>query len=208
MKNTISFIEVKEIKDDVIVLKNGGLRAILMVSGVNFFLLAEREQKILIEQFSNFLNSLEFPLQILVMSRKVNLETYFKNLQERLAQEKEPLIKLQLEDYIEFLNSFLETHAVMRKLFFIVIPFDPLVPEKITGLKTIFRKPQEEERKSYQELLTQLETRVLYVKEALNGMGLNTVRLTTGELTQLLYENYNPSLQFGVAPEIIKSLKK
>jgi hypothetical protein len=116
-------------------------------------------------------------------------------LKEKLEQETEPLIKIQLEEYIKFIQDYIETHKIMKKLFYIVIPYETEVI-KIGGL---FKREYKKEEEFYQQL-EQLETRVIYVTEKLSALGLQPIRLKTPELIQLFYELYNPNPRWGMAP--------
>lgn len=208
VKTTASLIQVKDIKNDALILEDGSLRAILAVPGINFTLLSEQEKEAVVGAFKEFLDGLDFNLQILVVSRYAYIEGYLNYLKERLEVEDEPLIKLQLEEYIKFIQSYVETHKIMKKIFYIVVPYEGEVIEiKKFGKKT---KIKEEE---FYTKLEQLETRVIYITEKLSAIGLQPIRLNNYELLQLLYEMYNPSLRWGLAPiklfeELIESLEE
>src|SRR3989344_9693410 len=123
---TQQFIDVRRIKNGVLNLKNGGLRQILMVSGVNFDLKSEEEQEAITYSYQNFLNSLNFSVQIFIHSRKINIEGYIENLGKLESQETNPLLKTQIAEYGEFIKSFTAENAIMNKTFFMVVPFDPV----------------------------------------------------------------------------------
>lgn len=201
-KPTYYLIKVKEIKDNLIILENGGLRAILAVPGTNLELMNESDQNLFLNQFKSLLDGLDFPLQIFVYSRYENLDGYLKILQTRFEEEKDELIRFQLEEYIKFLEDYLENHKVMRKMFFIVVPYDP--PSAEVPLPLAQKLP---ESQSYEEMSFQLETRVNYVAQILANMGLMPIRLNNLELLELLFENYNPNLRYGEIPkQIIEKL--
>src|SRR3989304_2900511 len=101
-------VKIEEINEDVLVLKDGSIRAVLMVSGINFDLMSEKEQESLAARFQDFLNSLDFTLQIVVHSRNMNIEGYLAGIEERKAKEKDPLLRFQTENYIAFIKSFSE----------------------------------------------------------------------------------------------------
>lgn len=208
VKTTSSLIQVKDIKNDTLIMEDGSLRAILAVPGINFSLLSETEKEAIIGVFKEFLDGLDFNLQILVVSRYAYIEGYLNFLKQRLEVEDELLIKLQLEEYIKFIQSYVETHKIMKKIFYIIIPYEAEVIEiKKFGKKT---KVKEEE---FYIKLEQLETRVIYITEKLSSIGLQPIRLNNYELLQLLYEMYNPNLRWGLAPiklfeELINSLEE
>ncbi len=197
---TFSLIKVEDVKNNVYVLENGGLRAVLSVSGINFPLLSEGEQESLIGQFKGFLDGLDFSIEILIVSRLENINNYLKLLHLRLEEENNPLIKFQLEEYISFLEDYLENHKIMKKLFYIIVPYDP-VEINLPLLSKITKKEQQTETESFQEKLNQLEIRVNYVYESISNLGLSVSRLIDQELIELLFELYNPNLKWGQIPK-------
>jgi hypothetical protein len=189
---TFSLIKVKDVKNDCYILENGGLRAVLEVSGIHFSLLSEEEQEILIGQFKSFLDGLDFSVEILVLSRLENINDYLKVLHLRLENETVPLIKFQLEEYIAFLEDYLQNHLVMKKIFYVVIPYDSV------SIKIGSSEKTDEDLKLK---LEQLDTRVNYVRESINSFGLNVKRLNNYELIELLFELYNPNLRWKQIPK-------
>ena len=195
---TQKFVEIKEIKDGVIILENGSLRCILMVSGINFELKSEDEQNIITYAYQNFLNTLDFSVQIVIHSRKLNIDNYLDKLAERQSTETNELLKNQISEYIEFIRSYVELNAVMAKNFFVVVPYDPIsVPE---GGKKIFdlfkfgsktKIPKVEE--SLEQKMIQLNQRTEQVINGLSQIGLRAVALNDEELIELFYNLYNPS---------------
>jgi len=119
---TQDIVDIKAIKDGVVYLKDGGMRKIVMVDGINFDLKSDDEQSIIISAYQNLLNALDFSIQISIHSRKLNIEGYLENLEERLASETNELLKIQLEEYLEFVKSFVKSNAIMAKNFFVVVP--------------------------------------------------------------------------------------
>lgn len=218
---TQQFIDIASIENDTVVLKSGSLRRLLMVSGTNFFLKSEEEQGIILYAFQGFLNSINFSVQIFIHSRKLNVEDYLKKLEEYEEQETNPLLKNQIQEYREFIRSFVSQNAIMQKTFFAVIPFDPIqIPKagtdiagKITGLfkskKTADKKtlPTAEELIN-KENLEQLNQRVDQAINGLNQIGLRAVPLNNEELIELFYNLYNPAAIEKRNLEIIKEEKK
>ncbi|MCL5258100.1 MAG: hypothetical protein M1505_02655 [Patescibacteria group bacterium] len=194
VKPTFNLIKVADVRDDTMILTNGSLRAVLMVPGINFYLLAEKEKELVIDQFKNLLNGIDFPLQILTVSRLANIENYLNYLKSVLENEKEPLIRLQLQEYIEFLAGYIENHKIMKKMFYLVVPYESNLD------MSKLRKNDSSKEERYEEKLEQLETRIVYLSEKLSIIGLQPIRLQTSELIQLLFETYNPSLRWGLAP--------
>ena len=122
-KPTQAFVPIKEIRDGVLILKNGGLRSVLLASSLNFALKSADEQQAIIYQFQNFLNSLNFSVQIYTQSRKLDIRPYIGLLEERLKEQMSDLMKMQTREYIEFIKSFTESTNIMTKSFFIIVPY-------------------------------------------------------------------------------------
>ncbi len=205
--NTQDLVSIKEIKNDTLILKDGSIRQIIMVGGVNFALKSEVEQNILTQGYQNFLNSINFPLQIVVHSRRVNIEKYLDELAQYQSAESSPLLKNQAEEYREFIRSFVKKNAIMEKSFFVTVPFSPIklpTPKNIDLPRLPFKflkpkvdpdkekKAQEESDQLFNENLVQLKQRVNQVLEGLTGIGLDATVLTTQQLIELFYNYYNP----------------
>jgi len=206
---TQQFIEIEAIKNGVIILKNTGLRQILMVSGINFDLKSEEEQGMLISLFQNFLNSLNFTVQILIHSRKLNIDAYLENLSVRESQESNELLKNQIAEYREFIRAFVAENAIMNKTYFVVVSYDPIkVPEggaavtqSLLGFlkKKGVAKPTErlgagvgEKEEELEHHIEQLAQRTNQVVAGLNQMDLRAVPLNNEEAVELFYNLYNP----------------
>lgn len=197
-KASQEFVPIKEIQDGIVVLKDGGLRAILMASSVNLSLKSEEEQTATIVQFQNFLNTLDFSLQICVQSRKFNITSYIALLEDRLHEQTEPLLKIQTEEYIKFIKDFTESTNIMTKHFFLVIPLQPVsgkgpgsgIADKILPVKNSVS--QEEKEKNFSEERSQIEQRVALVSEGLSRLGIRTVQLKTEDEVELFYRVFNP----------------
>lgn len=192
------FVQVKDIKEGVVLLKNGGLRKVILVDGLNFDLKSEDEQGIITFAYQNFLNSLDFPIQINIHSRKLNIEGYLERLSERQVKEENELFKTQIGEYREFIRSFIESNAVMTKSFFVVVPYDPInLPSpsksflpKFLGGETPAPAPTEEILPRNKE---QLHQRAEQVVSGLRQIGLRAVSLEDPELLELFYNFYNPT---------------
>src|SRR5258708_6936826 len=124
-KATQDFVPIKEVRDGVVILKDNSLRAILMTSSMNFALKSEDEQKAIILQFQNFLNTLEFTVQFFIQSRKLDIRPYLTMLEKQEKEQTSDLMKIQVNEYIQFIKTFTETVNVMTKTFFIVVPYSP-----------------------------------------------------------------------------------
>ena len=196
---TQQFVDIEEIKDGAVILKNGGLRRVLMVSGINFELKSEEEQNIIISAYQNFLNGLDFSVQIVIHSRKLNIESYLKKMEGRKELEANELLKNQISEYIEFIKSFVEMNAVMAKTFFTVVPYDavqiPKAGESIIASLKFWEKSKNAKKKDegFEQRINQLSQRTDQVINGLSQIGLRTVALNDEELIELFYNLYNPS---------------
>lgn len=191
------FIAISEIKNDVIFLKNGGLRKVLLVSGINTELKSEEEQNTVYFLFQNFLNSVDFPLQFVVHSRKLNVAGYLEYLESRRIAETNELLKSGIEEYAEFIKSFVQENAIMTKNFFVVVSYNPLISSTKTGivksLPLISRKADSSGiNLGENEHLSQLSQRTDQVIAGIHGIGLRAIALNSEELTELFFNLYNP----------------
>jgi len=190
------FVPLKDIRDGVLVLKNGSLRLVMMVSSLNFALKSIDEQTGILLQFQNFLNSLDFSCQIFIQSRELDIRPYLQILSERTDEQENELIRIQIREYVEFIKNFTSSISIMTKNFFVVIPYEiSQVQVKGTGVIGRFTKketssPTAEER--FEESKLQLEQRALIVEQGLASTGVRTARLGTEELIELFYKNFNP----------------
>ena len=193
------FLAVDSIREDVIVLKDGGLRVILMCSSFNFALKSTDEQDATIFQYQNFLNALDFPLQIVIQSRRINIEPYLETLAERAREEESELLRIQISEYIEFIKSFVAGTNIISKTFYVVVPFTPAILEKkglfakILSLLSAERNGAALDARAFEERKHQLWQRVDTVIEGLQRFGIRSVPLNTEELIELFYGLYNPT---------------
>lgn len=192
---TQQFVPVKEIRNGVIVLKDGGYRGVLICSSVNFGLKSADEQHAIILGFQNFLNTLDFSIQIVVNSRKMDMRPYLALLEEKAPVQKTELMKIQLHEYIEFVRSFTDQANIMTKSFYIVVPYSPHVSaaSTISFLKRESAAVKSASAKtSFEEDRAQLEQRLSLVVGGLSGTGVRAVPLGTEEVIELLYRSFNP----------------
>src|SRR3990172_8302804 len=122
--STQSFLDIYEIKDNTVVMKDGTLRSVLLVSSINFSLKSEEEQNAIIAVNVQFLNSLDHPMQIVIQSRKLDIDRYLDNLKDLEKQQVNELLKAQMADYRNYINELLEMAEIMTKRFYIVVPYD------------------------------------------------------------------------------------
>src|SRR3989344_4856470 len=146
-----SFVPVKESRSGVVVLKDGGYRSILMCSSVNFSLKSEDEQKAIVSGFQTFLNTLDFSVQIVAHSRKMDIRPYLALLSERAGGQKTELMKIQLREYMAFIRAFTEGTNIMTKTFYVVIPYAPNIGLAPSAVGLFTRVTQRGERKTSKE---------------------------------------------------------
>lgn len=197
--STQQYVEVDEIRDGVIVLKSGALRAVLLVSSLNFDLKSTEEQDAIISQYQAFLNSLDFPTQIVVSSRRFNISSYIDRLQDEEKQQQNELLRFQISEYKAFIKNLTEVSNIMSKYFYVVVPFSPAEDEKsgLTGkLFGIFRAKEAVDQGGnlFETYKSQLMQRVDHVAQALGATGVKATQLATEEVIELLFNSYNPSL--------------
>jgi len=191
-------IEIDDIRDGVIFLKDGGIRAVLMTSSVNFALKSVEEQDALIYHFREFLNSLDFPIQILIVSRKFNISGYLEILEQKQKEQENELMRIQASEYIDFIRGLTELANIVTESFYIVIPFAQVEAKQLTPLEKITiatgfkRSSTSDRKKTFEELKTQLWQRINYVLSGLEGFGLRAIVLNNEELIELFYHLYNP----------------
>ena len=194
---TQQFVEVQNIQQGILFLRNNGLRRVLMVSGINFDLKSEDEQGIITYAYQALLNTLDFSVQFIVHSRKLNIDGYLATLAERQAQESNELLKNQISEYTEFVRSFVELNAVMAKTFFAVVPYDPIaIPEggkKFFAMFGLVKAPTPSgDAQNTAQHVAQLQQRTDQVISGLQQIGLRAVALEDEELIELFYNLYNP----------------
>ncbi len=208
LSNTQDLVAIEEIHDNTVILKNGAMRQVLMVGGMNTALKSEEELNLITTSYQNFLNSLDFSLQIIVHSRKVNIEKYLSSLEERRRLEQSAILQSQISEYKEFIAGFVRENDIMEKTFLVVVPFSPsglagvasasgiakLFPffGSKSGAKEAKAKEGAEKEASFKESLGQLNQRVNQIVEGLRAIDLEAAVLGDEALIELFYNFYNP----------------
>lgn len=195
-------LRISEITNDTLILKNGGVRAVLETSSINFSLKSEPEQESIIQAYQSFLNTLDYPIQIVVQSKKLDLDNYLANLKEIGDKQENPLLKEQTLQYIDYVNRLLEYADIMDKSFYVVIPYESLASQKTNFftkfLQRIHLKETESDfrkrRKDFDQLKKGLDHRVNTALVGLENCGLKVKRLDTKELVSLFYKSNNPQV--------------
>lgn len=192
---TQQFVPVREIKNGTVILKDGTYRGILICSSINFGLKSADEQHAITLGFQNFLNTLDFSIQIVINSRRMDLRPYIALLDEKLPEQKSELMRIQLHEYIEFVRSFTDQANIMTKSFYIVVPYSPrMTAASATGFlrRETASAKSAAAASSFEEDRAQLEQRLALVAGGLAGTGVRAVPLGTEEVIELLYRSFNP----------------
>jgi len=197
--STQKYVDIEEIRDGIVVLKSGALRSILLVSSINFDLKSTEEQDAIVGQYQNFINSLDFPIQVVISSRKLNIKPYLEFLKDKGNQQTNELLRLQISEYINFVKNLTDVSNIMSKFFYIIVPFSPVENRKggiFTKISSIFNPRQAVMRKRelFETYENQLLQRVDHVIAGLSGTGVRITPLGTEEIIELLYNSYNPTI--------------
>lgn len=210
-KSTQSFLKLSEIKNDCVVMEDGGLRAILAVSSTNFDLKSQEEQNSIIFSYQRFLNSLEFPIQILMQSRKMEVGGYIEKLKKIAEKQTNELLRVQTLEYVEFISRLIENASIMNKNFYIVVPLgESIFPAAAGFFSRTFgngkAKETGERIANFEKAAEKLALRVNAVLANLNGAGVRGERLNTEQIMQLYYNSYNfetgPLINFSQLKDI------
>jgi hypothetical protein len=203
-KSAQDFIPIKQVRDGIIILKNKGLRSILMVSSINIALKSRDEQEAILYQFQSFLNSLDFPCQIIVQSRKTNITGYIEKIKTLEENQTNELLKQQTAGYREFLEEFVTRESIYTKNFFVVIPYSAPV---VGGSKKTTKGTADINEDSFQRGRDQLYQRMEFVALGLRRCGLHCAPLTTVEVIELFWSLFHPkSAESGYYPEFPEEL--
>lgn len=191
--STQQYLNVADIRDDILVLRNGEVRMVLELKALNFALKSEQEQAAIVYQYQAFLNSLQFPVQIIVQSRRLDLTRYMTSLESQLAQTGSPLLKAQIADYLDFISRLINLGNIMEKRFYVVIPYSSgnIRSRNLIGqlLKHQTVSLTDEE---LAEAKTKMADRLELIRSGLASIGLSVESLSGEETAKLLYLSYNP----------------
>lgn len=218
--STQDFLEIQDIKEGVLVLKNQGLRGVLMVSSLNFALKSEEEQTAIIYAFQSFLNTLDFSCQIVIQSRNINISPYLDELKDLEEKQTNELLREQTASYREFIKQLVQGETIMTKNFYTVVPYSLMeglgmgAITKKFGLSKLFGKKDKQQSSAitddeFQRCKTQLWQRMEFLAMGLRRCGLEAIPLTTPELIELFWAIHHPEqAEIGYYPEILPELIK
>lgn len=210
--STQQFLDIAEIREDVVVMKDGTMRAVLLVSSINFSLKSEDEQEAIIQGYIAFLNSLESPVQILIQSRKLDIDNYLERLKEQEKSQTNDLLRNQIVDYRQFVKELVELGEIMQKKFFVVVPYNPASAKRkgffarmseILSPLVSARLREEQFRQRKKDLMIKVDN----VRASLNSMSLISAMLDTQSLIELYYTAYNPQSMQSQKLEKVETLR-
>jgi hypothetical protein len=194
--STQRFLDIAEIRDDMVVLKDGSVRSVILVSSINFALKSADEQQGIIQGYMQFLNGLDFPIQVVVQSRNMNIADYISRMRAQERELQNELLRTHINDYIQFIQQLVDGGEIMSKHFYVVVPLQPGAGMK----KTFWARLREAvspivhttlSRKEMDWRADELNQRTSHVQGGLSSMGVSGVRLDTQGLIELYYHAYN-----------------
>ena len=200
------FLEIKDVREDVAILKDGSLRAILLTSSLNFALKSGEEQEAIIYQFQNLLNSLDFFCQIVVHTQRLNLTGYVEKLKELEESQQNKLLRDKTKGYREFIERLIASGTIMTKSFYLIVPLYPvevegLMPKKAGKEKKL--KGLSLTESQFQKCKTLLLQRVEFLSLGLKRCGLNAVPLKSEQIIELFWNLHHPKMaERGYFPPI------
>jgi len=197
--STQKYLDIAEIRDDTVILNDGTIRGVLLVSSINFDLKAEEEQKSIIGGYISFLNTLDYPLQVVIQSRPLNIDDYMERLKKVEKEQTNELLRMQTADYKQFISELLTLERIMSKKFYVIVPYSSVSDKKRSfrdRFSSVFStaKVVSLSRKRFDEFAAQLDKRCNFISAGLASLSLNNQRLGTQALIELFYNSYNPDL--------------
>jgi hypothetical protein len=217
VKNKVSasaqkYLDIAEFKEDTVIMRDGTLRAVLLVSSINFALKSEDEQNATISAYVGFLNNINFPIQIVVQSRELNIDNYIDDLKRKEKEQTNELLKIQTKEYIQYVGELISMGKIMNKRFFLIIPYNPLTDKHrnfFSSLVDTFKPAtliNVEEKRFYRHK-DEIDRRVESCMSGLNSSGLDSIRLDTQSLIELFYNTYNPKTSVNQSLSDINDLR-
>ena len=196
--STQKYLDITEIKDDTLIMKDGSLRAVLLVSSINFALKSEEEQGAIISSYVSFLNNIDFPLQIVMQSRELNINGDLETLKQKEKEQTNELLKMQTTEYIQYISELISIGKIMNKRFYVSIPYNPASDKRKNFFVSFWEalKPAALIKLKGDRFLkykSQLTRRMESVTGGLSSIGINSVPLDTQGLIELFYNTYNPT---------------
>lgn len=190
--STQAYLPISEIREGVVVMNDHSLRSVLIVSSINFALKSEQEKDAIIASYQDFLNSLNFTIQIVASSKNLHLNNYILKVRELGKKQTNPLLKIQTDEYASFIEKLLEVSNIMEKRFYVIVPYFPAGVNVEKGLNVAINKKTVTPSGSFDDNKRKLLSRVDRIVEGLSSVGLRCSALETKDLLELFYTSYNP----------------
>lgn len=210
--STQQYLNIAEFREDTIIMRDGTLRAVLLVASINFALKSEDEQNAIIAAYVGFLNNIDFPLQIVIQSRELNIDNYLTFLRQKEKEQTNELLKIQTAEYLQYVSELISLGKIMNKRFYLVVAYNPLSDKQ----KGFFSKLLESLRPAslikmkddkFLRRRAELTRRVENIIGGLASMGVNAVPLDTQSLIELFYNTYNPETAANQKLAEVKDLR-
>lgn len=206
--STQRYLPFSEIRENIMIMKDGSARLVMRCSTVNFLLKSTQEQDAIIMSYQRFLNSLEFPIQILIRSIKLDIDGYLANLNWKALKQENYKLQRQTYEYIDYLKKLVEIAQIMRKEFYIVLPFDYVENRSVrdTGIMWMFSNfwasinwsveitKLRSNIKGFEKMKKWLNTRANHIKTSLENIWIKATELNRTELVKLMIDYHNPTL--------------
>lgn len=211
-RSTQEYLDIAEFREDTVIMRDGTLRAVLLVASINFALKSEDEQNAIIAAYVGFLNNIDFPLQIVIQSRELNIDNYLAFLKQKEKEQTNELLKMQTAEYLQYVGELISLGKIMNKRFYLVVSYNPLSDKQ----KGFFGKLLESLRPAalikmkddkFLRRRAELTRRVENVIGGLASMGVNAVPLDTQSLIELFYNTYNPETAANQKLAEVKELR-
>ncbi len=195
--STQHYLDILEIKEDTVVMRDGTLRAVILVSSINFALKSEDEQNAIISAYVSFLNNIDHTLQIVIQSRELDIKNYLSSLKQKEREQTNELLKVQTTEYIQYIGELISMGKIMSKRFYVVIPYNPLSDKHkgfFSSMIEVFRPVSlvKMKEKVFARRRVKLTSRVNNIISGLSSMGISSTPLDTQSLIELFYNTYNP----------------
>lgn len=194
--STQRYLDIAEIREDTVIMRDSTMRAVILVSSINFALKSEDEQNAIISAYVSFLNNIDFPLQIVIQSRELNIENYLDSLRQKEKEQTNELLKMQINEYVQYIQELISMSKVMNKRFYIVVSYNPMSDKQQSFFSRVFEvfKPAtliKMKEEKFLERRVELTRRIDNITGGLSSIGLNAVTLDTQSLIELYYNSYN-----------------
>ncbi|SRR3989339_41482 len=195
--STQEYLDIAEIKEDTVIMRDGTLRSVILVSSINFALKSEDEQNAIIAAYVGFLNNIDFPLQIVIQSRESNIENYLNSLRQKEKEQTNELLKMQIGEYLQYINELIAMSKIMNKRFYVVVPYNPMTDNQknfFSRVLDVFKPATIIKMKTslFEHRKKELSKRIDNIMSGLSSIGLNAVPLDTQGLIELYFNSYNP----------------